>query len=98
MVQQTASVELISEGFGHGDPDCELEDSTLRARKLTETSRRMVASRVFHNTAATKIDDLNDHKLHYSNQSNSAVWKLKAPQVKNAAHRWLVDSHDGSPC
>jgi DNA-binding transcriptional LysR family regulator len=41
-----------------------------------------------------KIDDLNDHKLlHYSNQSNSAVWKLKAPsgekrQVRTAG--WLT--------
>ncbi|MDO7665733.1 MAG: LysR substrate-binding domain-containing protein, partial [Loktanella sp.] len=41
-----------------------------------------------------KIDDLNDHKLlHYSNQANSAVWKLTAPsgekrQVRTAG--WLT--------
>jgi DNA-binding transcriptional LysR family regulator len=74
----------------------ELEDSTLRARKLTETSRRMVASPGYFEQYGQpqKIDDLNDHKLlHYSNQSNSAVWKLKAPsgekrQVRTAG--WLT--------
>jgi DNA-binding transcriptional LysR family regulator len=96
MVLNNRYVELISEGFDMGIRIGELEDSTLRARKLTETSRRMVASPGYFEKYGRpqKIDDLNDHKLlHYSNQSNSAVWKLKAPsgekrQVRTAG--WLT--------
>jgi DNA-binding transcriptional LysR family regulator len=96
MVLNNRYVELISEGFDMAIRIGELEDSTLRARKLTETSRRMVASRGYFEQYGQpqKIDDLNDHKLlHYSNQSNSAVWKLKAPsgekrQVRTAG--WLT--------
>ena len=96
MVLNNRYVELISEGFDMAIRIGELEDSTLRARKLTETSRRMVASPGYLKQYGQpqKIDDLNDHKLlHYSNQSNSAVWKLKAPsgekrQVRTAG--WLT--------
>jgi DNA-binding transcriptional LysR family regulator len=96
MVLNNRYVELISEGFDMGIRIGELEDSTLRARKLTETSRRMVASPGYFEKYGRpqKIDDLTDHKLlHYSNQSNSAVWKLKAPsgekrQVRTAG--WLT--------
>jgi DNA-binding transcriptional LysR family regulator len=96
MVLNNRYVELISEGFDMAIRIGELEDSTLRARKLTETSRRMVASPGYFEQYGQpqKIDDLNDHKLlHYSNQSNSAVWKLKAPsgekrQVRTAG--WLT--------
>lgn len=96
MVLNNRYVELISEGFDVAVRIGELEDSTLRARKLTETSRRMVASpRYFEKYGRPeKIDDLNDHKLlHYSNQANSAVWKLTSPtgekrQVRTAG--WLT--------
>ncbi|MGB0797995.1 MAG: substrate binding domain-containing protein, partial [Planktomarina sp.] len=89
-------VELISEGFDMAIRIGELEDSTLRARKLTDTSRRMIASPEYfeRHGRPEKIDDLNDHKLlHYSNQSNNAVWKIKAPsgeqrQVRTAG--WLT--------
>ena len=73
----------------------ELEDSTLRARKLTETTKRMIASPKYFEQYGRpeKIDDLNEHKLlHYSNQSSGNVWKLTAPsgekrQVRTAG--WL---------
>lgn len=96
MVLNNRYVELISEGFDMAIRIGELEDSTLRARKLTETTRRMIASPEYLKKYGrpTKIDDLNDHKLlHYSNQANSAVWKLTAPsgekrQVRTAG--WLT--------
>lgn len=96
MVLNNRYVELISEGFDMAVRIRELEDSTLRARKLTETSKRMIASPAYFEKYGRpeKIDDLNDHKLlHYSNQSNSAVWKLTAPsgekrQVRTAG--WLT--------
>ena len=96
MVLNNRYVELISEGFDMAIRIGELEDSTLRARKLSDTTLRMVAApRYFEQYGRPeKIDDLNDHKLlHYSNQANSAVWKLTAPsgekrQVRTAG--WLT--------
>ena len=96
MVLNNRFVELISEGFDMAVRIGELEDNTLRARKLTETSTRMIASPAYFARYGRpeKIDDLNEHKLlHYSNQANSAVWKLTAPsgekrQVRTAG--WLT--------
>ncbi|WP_386680160.1 LysR family transcriptional regulator [Loktanella sp. R86503] len=96
MVLNNRFVELISEGFDMAIRIGELEDSTLRARKLTDTTRRMIASPGYFEKHGRpeKIDDLNDHKLlHYSNAANSAVWKLTAPsgekrQVRTAG--WLT--------
>ena len=87
MVLNNRYVELISEGFDMAVRIGELEDSTLRARKLTETSKRMIASPQYlaKHGRPTKIADLNDHKLlHYSNQASGNVWKLTAPSVKSA--------------
>jgi len=96
MVLNNRFVELISEGFDMAIRIGELEDSTLRSRKLTETSRRMVGSPDYFRRYGRpeKIDDLNEHKLlHYSNQSNGNVWKITAPsgekrQVRSAG--WLT--------
>lgn len=96
MVLNNRFVELISEGFDMAIRIGELEDSTLRSRKLTETTRRMVGSPAYFERYGRpeKIDDLNAHKLlHYSNQSNGNVWKLTAPsgerrQVRSAG--WLT--------
>ena len=74
----------------------EMEDSTLRARKLTETSKRMIASPGYFQKFGRpmKIDDLNDHKLlHYSNQANGNVWKITAPSGEKRQVRsvgWLT--------
>jgi len=95
MVLNNRYVELISEGFDMAVRIGELEDSTLRARKLTETTKRMIASPKYFEQYGRpeKIDDLNNHKLlHYSNQSSGNVWKLTAPsgekrQVRTAG--WL---------
>jgi DNA-binding transcriptional LysR family regulator len=96
MVLNNRYVELISEGFDLAIRVGELEDSSLRARKLTETTKRMIASPSYFQKYGRplKIDDLNDHKLlHYSNQANGNVWKLTAPsgeerQVRTAG--WLT--------
>ena len=95
MVLNNRFVELISEGFDLAVRIGELEDSTLRARKLAETTKRMVGSPEYFEKYGRpeKIDDLNDHKLlHYSNMANDSVWKLTAPsgeirQVRTAG--WL---------
>ena len=95
MVLNNRYVELISEGFDMAIRIGELEDSSLRARKLTETTKRLVASPSYIQKFGRpqKIDDLNEHKLlHYSNQSSGSVWKLTAPsgekrQVRTAG--WL---------
>lgn len=95
MVLNNRYVELISEGFDLAIRIGDLEDSSLRARKLAETSKRMIASPGYFQKYGRpqKIDDLNEHKLlHYSNQSSGNVWKLRAPsgekrQVRTAG--WL---------
>ena len=95
MVLNNRYVELISEGFDMALRIGDLEDSTLRARKLTETTKRMIAAPAYFEKFGRpqRIDDLNEHKLlHYSNQSNGAVWKVTAPsgekrQVRTAG--WL---------
>ena len=95
MVLNNRYVELISEGFDMAVRIGELEDSTLRARKLTETTKRMIASPGYFTRYGRpqKIDDLNEHKLlHYSNQASGNVWKITAPsgerrQVRTAG--WL---------
>jgi len=96
MVLNNRYVELISEGFDMAIRIGELEDSTLRARKLTEATKRMIAAPTYFKRFGRpeKIDDLNDHKLlHYSNQASGNVWKLTAPsgekrQVRTAG--WLT--------
>lgn len=96
MVLNNRYVELISEGFDMAIRMGELEDSTLRARRLCETTKRMVAAPGYFQTFGRpqRIDDLNDHKLlHYSNQASGNVWKISAPsgekrQVRTAG--WLT--------
>ena len=96
MVLNNRYVELISEGFDMAVRIGELEDSTLRARRLTETSKRMVAAPSYFEKYGRpeKIDDLNEHKLlHYSNAAAANVWKITAPsgekhQVRTSG--WLT--------
>lgn len=82
MVLNNRYVELISEGFDMALRIGELEDSTLRARKLAETNKRLIASPAYLQKFGRpqKIDDLNEHKLlHYSSQSSGSVWRLTSP-------------------
>ncbi|MBN2907650.1 MAG: LysR family transcriptional regulator [Rhodobacteraceae bacterium] len=96
MVLNNRYVELISEGFDMAIRVGELEDSTLRARKLTETTKRMIGAPSYFQKYGhpQRIDDLNEHKLlHYSNQANGNLWKITAPsgerrQVRTAG--WLT--------
>lgn len=96
MVLNNRYVELISEGFDLAIRVGELEDSTLRARKLTETSQRMIASPSYFQRYGRpqRIDDLNEHKLlHYSTQSGGGVWRLTAPSGEKRQVRtsgWLT--------
>ena len=82
MVLNNRYVELISEGFDMAIRVGELEDSTLRARKLTDTAKRMIGAPSYFQKFGRpqKIDDLNEHKLlHYSNQASGNVWNITAP-------------------
>ncbi|UWQ21885.1 LysR family transcriptional regulator [Jannaschia sp. W003] len=96
MVLDNRFVELISEGFDLAVRIGELEDSSLRARKLAESHKMMIASPTYLEEYGrpARIDDLNDHKLlHYSNQSGGNVWRITAPsgekrQVRSAG--WLT--------
>ncbi|MFY0693206.1 MAG: LysR family transcriptional regulator [Paracoccaceae bacterium] len=96
MVLNNRFVELISEGFDLAIRIGEMEDSSLRARKLTETTKRLIASPGYFEQFGRpeKIDDLNEHKLlHYSNQSAGNVWKLTAPSGEKRQVRtqgWLT--------
>ncbi|MBP1804995.1 LysR family transcriptional regulator [Rubellimicrobium aerolatum] len=96
MVLNNRYVELISEGFDMAIRIGDLEDSTLRARKLAETTRKMIASPDYFTRYGRPktIDDLNEHKLlHYSNQANNAVWKITAPSGEKRQVRtsgWLT--------
>ncbi|WP_298259485.1 LysR family transcriptional regulator [uncultured Litoreibacter sp.] len=96
MVLNNRFVELISEGFDLAIRIGEMEDSSLRARKLTETTKRLIAAPSYFEQFGhpEKIDDLNDHKLlHYSNQSAGNVWKLTAPSGEKRQVRtqgWLT--------
>ena len=96
MVLNNRYVELISEGFDMAVRIGELDDSTLRARKLTSTAKRMIASPSYlqHYGRPMRIDDLNEHKLlHYSNQSNGNLWKITAPSGEKRQVRtsgWLT--------
>ncbi len=95
MVLNNRYVELISEGFDMAIRVGEMEDSSLRARKIADTTRRMVGSPSYFQKYGRpmRIDDLNEHKLlHYSSQSSGNVWKVPAPsgevrQVRTAG--WL---------
>ncbi|MBO6605174.1 MULTISPECIES: LysR family transcriptional regulator [Paracoccaceae] len=99
MILNNRYVELISEGFDMAIRVGDLEDSSLRARKLTETYKRMIAAPSYFEEFGRpeKIDDLNDHKLlHYSNQASGNVWKLTAPsgekrQVRTAGSLTVND-------
>ena len=96
MVLDNRYAELISEGFDLAVRIGELEDSSLRARKLAETEKRMIAAPSYLEEYGhpARIEDLNEHKLlHYSNQASGGVWRVTSPtgekrQVRSAG--WLT--------
>lgn len=96
MVLNNRYVELISEGFDLAIRIGELEDSSMRARKLTETSNRIIASPSYFQKYGRpmRIEDLNDHRLlHYSNQASGNAWKITGPSGEKRVIRsagWLT--------
>ena len=75
-------VELISEGYDLAVRVGELEDSSLRARQLTQTHFRLVASESYLQKFGRpmKIEDLNAHRLlHHTSQSAQDSWRIKSP-------------------
>ena len=96
MVLDNRYAELISEGFDMAVRIGVLADSTLKARKIAQTHRMLIASPRYleeHGSPA-RIDDLNAHKLlHYSNTSAGNLWRITSPtgeerQVRSAG--WLT--------
>ena len=80
MVFDDRFVEMVAEGYDVAIRIGKLEDSSLRARKLAESSVYMVASPGYLEAHGTpkRIEDLSDHTLlHYSNLSTGNFWKLK---------------------
>ena len=100
MVLKNRYVELISEGFDMAIRLGEMEDSSLRARKISETTQRLIAApRYFQQHGKpTRIDELNDHRLlHYSNQSSANVWRIAAPsgEVRQVRGTGWLTVNDG---
>ncbi len=82
LVLSNRQVDLLSEGFDLAIRIGEMQDSTLRARKLAETNMRVIGSPEYFAEYGypKKIDDLSHHKLlHFSNQSTGNVWKMTSP-------------------
>jgi len=82
MVLENRHVELISEGFDVAIRMGEMEDSTLKARRICDTTMRMIGSPAYFaaNGHPERIEDLNEHRLlHFSNEAQGNVWKLLAP-------------------
>ncbi|MFC3616169.1 LysR family transcriptional regulator [Lutimaribacter marinistellae] len=79
LVLKNRHVELISEGFDMAIRCGDLEDSTLRGRKIATFSKRLIAAPSYleRHGYPQRIGDLNDHKLlNYSNRGMSCVWKI----------------------
>lgn len=75
-------VEIVAEGFDVAIRIGNLVDSSMRARKLSETVTRFIASKEYLETNGTPktIDDLAKHNLlHYSNLSTGNAWNIVAP-------------------
>ncbi|RMD48018.1 MAG: LysR family transcriptional regulator [Alphaproteobacteria bacterium] len=100
MVLNNRYVELISEGFDMAIRIGELQDSTLRARKLTEANLRVIGSPDYFAKYGKpkRIEDLSEHRLlHYSNQSSGNVWKLLSPtgELRQVRSSGWVTVNDG---
>jgi DNA-binding transcriptional LysR family regulator len=82
MVLNNRYVELISEGFDMAVRVGEAEDSSLRSHKITETTRRLIASPSYlqHHGRPQRIEDLSEHRLlHHGNHASANLWRLITP-------------------
>lgn len=83
-------VELVAESFDVAIRIGVLEDSSLKARKLAETRRLLVASPAYLERAGTPrvLDDLNHHQLlHYSHLASGNFWRLRGPSGEERQFR-----------
>lgn len=79
MVLNNRVVDLIAEGFDLAIRVGEQDDSSLRARRLCETTQRLVASPAYLQRAGRprRIDDLQAHKLlQHSGEAGGPGWRL----------------------
>ena len=82
MTLNDSYVEIIADGFDLAIRVGHLADSSMRARKLSETSTLLIASKEYLTANGTPktIDDLSDHHLlHYSNLSTGNAWCITSP-------------------
>lgn len=81
--------EMISEGYDVAICVGEMDDSSLRARKIAETTIRMFASPGYIQRAGRprRIEALDAHKLlHFTSQANGALWKMTSQTVKKKSN------------
>ncbi|MCI4661703.1 MAG: LysR family transcriptional regulator [Neomegalonema sp.] len=74
-------VELIAEGFDIAIRIGQMQDSTLKARKLGETQLLLVASPAYLQARGhpDRVEALSTHELlHYSNLASGQNWRLRA--------------------
>lgn len=82
MTLDDSYVEIIAEGYDLAIRIGNLVDSSMRARKLSETITSFIASEEYldKNGTPKTIDDLaTHHLLHYSNLSTGNSWSIVAP-------------------
>ncbi len=79
MTMDDRFVEIVAEGFDLAVRIGRMEDSQLKARKLSETQLSIVASPEYLKANGTPktLDELTRHNLlHYSNYSNGNTWRV----------------------
>ncbi len=102
MVLNARSVDLIAEGFDLEIRVGELEDSSLRARKLSETTQRLIGAPGYfrRNGRPRTIGDLAGHRLlHHSTQPHGTAWRVIEPSGERRLVRsagWLTTNNGQS--
>ena len=82
MVLEDRFVELVAEGYDMAIRVGVLEDSSLKARKLAETTRVLAASPDYlaRMGVPRTLDDLHEHRLlHYTHLATGNFWRLRGP-------------------
>lgn len=93
-------VDPVAEGFDVVLRLGTVDDSALGARKIAETTTRMIAAPSYftRHGRPRRIDDLNEHKLlHYSHSATGNVWRLAAPsgEVRQVRSPGFLMVNDG---
>ncbi|MCR9062136.1 MAG: LysR family transcriptional regulator [Rhodobacteraceae bacterium] len=100
MVLRNCNVDLISEGFDLAVRVGSMPDSSLRMRKLTSTTIRLVAAPSYfqRNGRPQRVEDLSAHRLlHYAKSGTRPVWKLTTPsgEVRQVRTENCLTVNDG---